>query len=83
MHRFIEWVGKHLQGLRELAYVTARLFSFFGKSWCLREVPENHKKANITSVFEAGKKEKLQNYSLSDSPQPLGTWCSKDSWKPF
>lgn len=42
-----------------------------------------HKKVNITSVFEAGKKEELQNYSLSDSPQPLGTQYSKDSWKPF
>lgn len=83
MHRFIEWAGKHLQVLRELAHVTARLFSFFGKSWCLTEVPKNHKKANITSVFEAGKKEELQNYSLSDSPQPLGTRYSKDSWKPF
>lgn len=57
--------------------------SIFEKSWCLKEFPENEKKVNITIIFKTGKKEDLQNYSLSDSPQSLGRWWAKNPGNHF
>ncbi|GAB0186403.1 mitochondrial enolase superfamily member 1 [Grus japonensis] len=62
----------HLQVLRELADVIARLLSIiFERSWRTGEVPEDWKKANVTLVFKNGKKEDVGNYrpvSLTSIP---------------
>lgn len=51
--------------LRKLADVTVKpVLIVFGSSWQLREVPEDWKKANVSSFFQKGKKEDLQNYGL-------------------
>lgn len=50
----------HPQVLRELVDVTLRpLLIIFARSWCLRNVSEDWKKANITPMFKRGKKEDL------------------------
>jgi len=58
--------------LRELADVTAEPLSIiFERSWRTGEVPEDWRKANVTSVFKKGKKEDPGNYrpvSLTSIP---------------
>jgi len=62
----------HLQVLRELADVIAEpLSSIFERSWRTGEVPEDWRKASVTSVFKNGKKEDPGNYrpvSLTSIP---------------
>lgn len=49
--------------LRELTDVIVRPLSIiFEKLWQSAEVPENWKKANVTSIFRKGKKDHLGNY---------------------
>ncbi|KAK4810939.1 hypothetical protein QYF61_013354 [Mycteria americana] len=53
----------HPRLLRELADVIARpLLIIFDRSWRLGEVPEDWRKANVTPIFEKGKKEDPGNY---------------------
>lgn len=55
--------GMHPWLLRELADVVVMLLStIFEKSW--REVPDDWKNANVTSIFKKGKKENPGNYQL-------------------
>ncbi|GAB0181731.1 mitochondrial enolase superfamily member 1 [Grus japonensis] len=67
--------GMHLQVLRELADVIARLLSIiFERSWRTGEVPEDWRKANVTPVFKKGKKEDPGNYrpvSLTSIPEKI------------
>jgi len=49
--------------LRELADVIAEPLSIvFERSWRTGEVPEDWRKASVTSVFKKGKKEDPGNY---------------------
>jgi len=55
----------HPRVLRELADVIAEPLSIiFERSWRTGEVPEDWRKANVTSVFKKGKKEDPGNYRL-------------------
>ncbi|KFV77161.1 hypothetical protein N308_00735, partial [Struthio camelus australis] len=57
--------GMHPRVWRELADVMARPLSIiFERSWRSGEGPEDWKKANVTPVFQKGKKEEPGNYRL-------------------
>jgi len=64
--------GMHPQVLRELADVIAEpLFIISERSWRTGEVPEDWRRANVTSLFKKGKKEDPGNYrqvSLTSIP---------------
>lgn len=50
---------------RELVNVTVRPVStVLEKSWWSEEVPENQKKAKVTTIFKKGRKENSGNHSL-------------------
>ncbi|GAB0206062.1 mitochondrial enolase superfamily member 1 [Grus japonensis] len=62
IHKSMGPDGMHPRVLRELADVIARLLSIiFGRPWRTGEVPEDWKKANVSQVFENGKKEDSGN----------------------
>jgi len=59
--------------LRELADVIAEPLSIvFERSWRTGEVPEDCRKASVTSVFKKGKKEDPGNYRLVSLTSILG-----------
>ncbi|KFV78754.1 hypothetical protein N308_01132, partial [Struthio camelus australis] len=63
IHKSMGPDGMHPQVLRELADVIARPLSIiFERSWRSGEVPEDWKKANVTPLFQKGKKEEPGNY---------------------
>jgi len=65
--------GMYPQVLRELAdAITKPLSIIFERSW-RTEVPEDWRKANVTSVFKKGKKEDPGNYR----PLSLTSICGK------
>ncbi|GAB0209939.1 mitochondrial enolase superfamily member 1 [Grus japonensis] len=71
-HKCMDPDGMHPRVLRELADVIAKPLSIiFERSWRRGEVPEDGRKANVTLVFEKGKKEDPGNYrpvSLTSIP---------------
>ncbi|KFP34256.1 RNA-directed DNA polymerase from mobile element jockey, partial [Colius striatus] len=57
--------GMHPRVLRELADVIAKPLSIiFEQSWRTGEVPEDWRKANVTSVFKKGRKDDSGSYRL-------------------
>ncbi|KFV77690.1 RNA-directed DNA polymerase from mobile element jockey, partial [Struthio camelus australis] len=63
IHKSMGPDGMHPRVLRELADVIARPLSIIlERSWRSGEVPEEWKKASVTSVFKKGKKEEPGNY---------------------
>ncbi|KFP33180.1 RNA-directed DNA polymerase from mobile element jockey, partial [Colius striatus] len=64
--------GMHPRVLRELADVIAKPLSIiFQQSWRTGEVPEEWRKANVTSVCKKGRKDDPENYrpgSLTSIP---------------
>ncbi|KFV80921.1 RNA-directed DNA polymerase from mobile element jockey, partial [Struthio camelus australis] len=75
IHKSMGPDGLHPRVLRELADVIARPLSILlERSWRSGEVPEAWKKANVTPVFQKGKKEEPGNYrpvSLTSIPGKL------------
>jgi len=62
MHKSTSPDRMHPEVLRELAHAIARtLFIIFGRSWGMREVPEDWKKGNVIPVFKNCEKEELGN----------------------
>ncbi|KFV87304.1 RNA-directed DNA polymerase from mobile element jockey, partial [Struthio camelus australis] len=62
IHKCMGPDGMHPRVLRELADVIARPLSvILERSWRTGEVPEDWKKANVTPVFQKGKKEEPGN----------------------
>ncbi|KFV87306.1 hypothetical protein N308_01882, partial [Struthio camelus australis] len=62
IHKSMGPDGMHPRVLRELADIVARPLSIiFEKAWRSGEVPEDWKKANVTPVFQKGKKEEPGN----------------------
>ncbi|PKU39258.1 rna-directed dna polymerase from mobile element jockey-like [Limosa lapponica baueri] len=71
-HKSMSPEGKHPRVLRELADAIVKLLSIiFERSWRIREVREDCRKASVMSVFKKRKKEDLGNYrpvGLTSSP---------------
>lgn len=62
-HKSLGPDGTHTPALRELVDITAKTLSIpFETSWRPGEVPEDGRKANVTSVFKKGKEEDTGNY---------------------
>lgn len=61
-HIFVGFNRMYSGALRELEQVIVNPLSIiFERSWRTREVPEDYKKASVTSVFKNDKKEDLGN----------------------
>ncbi|KFV88520.1 hypothetical protein N308_05850, partial [Struthio camelus australis] len=73
IHKSMGPDGMHPRVLRELADVIARPLSIIlERSWRSGEVPEDWKKANVTPVFQKGKKEEPGNYRPVSLPSIPG-----------
>ncbi|KFR04757.1 hypothetical protein Y956_16401, partial [Nipponia nippon] len=68
----------HQRVLRELADVIVGPLSIvFEKSWRLGDVPEDWRKANVTSIYKKGSREDPGNYrpiSLTSIPRKVMEW---------
>ncbi|KAK4827001.1 hypothetical protein QYF61_013101 [Mycteria americana] len=72
IHKSMASDGLYLRVLRELAI-----------SWQLSEVPNEHKKTNITPIFRKSKKANPSNNRPVSLTFVLRRSCSKSSWKPY